>query len=98
VGATVSEAVALRHPVMPVTNGFGSGLVGINGNQLRSNAPRLIGLPGDFHRLYAPAPRSHLTPSGRYFWSFPAPLEMSGRSAEPGPNLSGIVWNMPGVV
>ena len=29
-----SEAVALRHPVMPVANGLGSGLVGINGNQL----------------------------------------------------------------
>jgi hypothetical protein len=29
-----SEAVALRHPVMPVANGLGSGWVGINGDQL----------------------------------------------------------------
>jgi hypothetical protein len=29
-----SKAVTLRHPVMPVANGLGSGLVGINGNQL----------------------------------------------------------------
>jgi len=29
-----SEAVTLRHPVMPVANGLGRGLVGINGGQL----------------------------------------------------------------
>jgi hypothetical protein len=29
-----SEAVTLRHPVMPVANGLGRGLVGINGDQL----------------------------------------------------------------
>jgi hypothetical protein len=29
-----SEAVALRHPVMPVANGLVSGLVGINSHQL----------------------------------------------------------------
>ena len=29
-----SEAVALRHPVMPVANGFCGGWVGINGDQL----------------------------------------------------------------
>jgi hypothetical protein len=33
-GRRGSEAVALRHPVMPVANSLGSGLVGINGNQL----------------------------------------------------------------
>ena len=29
-----SEAVTLRHPVMPVANGLGRGLVGIDGDQL----------------------------------------------------------------
>jgi hypothetical protein len=29
-----SEAVALRHPVMPVADGLGSGFVGIDCNQL----------------------------------------------------------------
>jgi hypothetical protein len=29
-----SEAVTLRHPIMPVANGLGRGLVGINGDQL----------------------------------------------------------------
>ena len=31
----VSETVALRNPVMPVTDGFGGGVVGINSDQLR---------------------------------------------------------------
>src|SRR5258708_5138927 len=30
-----SEAVALRHPVMPIANGLGRGFVGIDGSQLR---------------------------------------------------------------
>ena len=30
-----SEAVALRHPVMPIANGLGCGFVGIDGSQLR---------------------------------------------------------------
>ena len=33
-GTACSEAVALRHPVMPVANGLGSGFVGIDGHQL----------------------------------------------------------------
>ena len=32
---TGSEAVALRHPVMPIANGLGCGFVGIDGSQLR---------------------------------------------------------------
>ena len=33
-GVRKSEAVALPHPVMPVSNGFGGRVVGINSRQL----------------------------------------------------------------
>jgi len=41
VGRTKSEQVALRHPVMPVANGLGSGFVEINGGLLGKSVPPL---------------------------------------------------------
>ena len=52
-------------------------------------------------RRSAPAPTppdQTLRPLGRFFWSFLAPLELSGQTAEAARKLSGIVWNILGVV
>lgn len=49
VGVRKSETVALRHRVMPVGNGFGGRVVGINNRQLGKGDGHGPALPADQH-------------------------------------------------
>jgi hypothetical protein len=62
------------------------------------NPPNKQGDPEFSSGFYSRIHASTLASAGAFFWSFPAPLEMSGTAVEPALKLSGIVWNRRGVV
>src|ERR1700694_3444644 len=51
--SSASEAVALRHPVVPVADGFGDRLVCIHRSQLRERNSQVPALPADEHEHVA---------------------------------------------